>query len=183
MMRQMPRKKYVVVGAGIALAALVPLLISFLLEQHQKREAAAAYMEGVVLLKNQHRPSEGYWTGDIAELYRMGVIPRAMGEADSAPIRPLIDRPRPYHGYYFVAMETGPGPFWYESAEPLKQSARHENRYAYCAYPDDKGPPGRRIYLICPRGIFVKQAPQADTPQLRWPREIGTAESEWGIAR
>lgn len=47
-----------------------------------------------------------YWTRDVAGLFRNGLIPRKMAEADVAPIRPLVTKPVPYHGYFLRAIEA-----------------------------------------------------------------------------
>lgn len=45
-----------------------------------------------------------YWTGDVAGLYRYGMLPREIAEADTAPLNPLVPTPIPYKGWYFRAL-------------------------------------------------------------------------------
>src|SRR6185436_18466742 len=41
-----------------------------------------------------------FWTGDVTELYRYGLIEREVAEADASPLTPLCSSPIPFRGYY-----------------------------------------------------------------------------------
>jgi hypothetical protein len=123
--------------------------------------------------------NEGFWVGDITEFYRMGLLPKEMAEADTAPIRPLVDSPRPYHGYFVVAMETAPS-MNSESDEPLllKGKTRSKDTFAICIYPALEGRPDMKVNLLCAIGHYRRPS-DGNKPVLRWP--TGKWRSEWAI--
>ena len=118
-----------------------------------------------------------YWTGDIAGLYALGLIPREIAEADASPIKPLIDRPKPYHGYLFVALEWDDDAG--ESPDPFKQDTdgksgkvHHRGKFGWCAYPRSYGETSRNTYICSIGGAWggpLKRDTQG-APVLRWPR-------------
>jgi len=105
---------------------------------------------------------DGAWTGDVAELYRLGGIRRAIAEADAEPIRPLVPEPRPYHGYLFFAMDTGP------EGTDLKKRTRNRD-FAYCAFPADEGP-NQQVWLVCSGGFFGRKM-EGGLPIRTWPTD------------
>ena len=88
---------------ALGLAIGVPKLIAW----RQARERKAVYDEIVRPLYRPAPNEEGYWVGDVAELFRLGLISRELAEADTAPLNPLVPKPVPFHGYYVRAMESG----------------------------------------------------------------------------
>jgi len=121
----------------------------------------------------------GYWTGDVTELYRLGLMLRSVAEADTAPLKPLVDRPRPLQGYLFVALETGPSPDdWNSETLSLKGMSRSRDTYAFCAYPAEATRKDLPIYIACPFGVFVSRD-EAKKPITQWP--TGNWRSEWAI--
>ena len=130
------------------------------------------WMEGnTYRLRNWSSP-DGWWVGDVSEIYRQGGISRELGEADTAPIRPLVDTPKPFHGSYVRAMETGP------SGEQLKGKTRSKEMCAYCIYPAGADSPDQYIWLVCWYGIFRKSADRYE-PVVKWP--TGEWRREWSI--
>jgi len=160
-------------------AVLAGILTSGILLLSQRPKDTAVFMEAVNPLKAwrsaggyQHgswTASEGFWVGDVAELYRHGVLSRHVAEADTAPLHPLVDRPRPFHGYYLRAMEEGFGEI------PLKGKMWSTQGYAFCIYPAELRP-GARVWMVCDFGIFMKKAENTQ-PILRWP--AGGPAGEW----
>jgi hypothetical protein len=93
-----------------------------------------------------------FWTGDVAGLYSLGLIQREVAEADLKPINPLVPKPIPFHGYYFVALdrdesETPP--------EPLRQvtdknsgKVHHLRKFAFAAIPAEYKVTGRAFFIV-----------------------------------
>lgn len=116
------------------------------------------------------RFEEGYWTGDVAGLYERGRISRDIAEADFRPLKPLLEHPRPYHGYLFVALESGPDLRANSTEEsiPLKGSRFNKETFAFCAFPAKPGP-NKRVFMVGPGGEYVKTMP-GGVPVLEWPQ-------------
>jgi hypothetical protein len=147
--------------------------------QKPERDARAVYFDVVVKIKNGvcgYTSEEGFWTGDVAGLCELGVISREVAEADTAPLKPLVDRPRPYHGYFVVAMESSAssGGDWTQS-DVLKGKRRGRN-YGVCVYPAEDRRPDLPVYLVQPSGIYRK-ASEGNKPILQWPKD----RSGWSI--
>jgi hypothetical protein len=161
----------------LLLGILLGLIVPWLAEVNR-----SIYMDAVVRLKGGSRLSSGFWVGDVTELYRMGVISKEVAEADTAPLKPLIDRPRPYKGYYVRAMlsapSLAPGSDWNVESTSLKGQTVNQETYAFCIYPAEAGRPDLRIYITCPVGIFSKPS-EGNQPQLEWPK--GEWRRVWAI--
>src|SRR5258706_7965415 len=112
-----------------------------------------------------NRPGE-YWTGDVSGLHGLGLLDREIAEADAAPINRLTPQPRPYHGYYFVALESGDGR---SGPVPLKGLMRSKDSYGICAYPAEGNDVAKYVYLMCPgrtwRSFVARQRP------TQWPSD------------
>jgi hypothetical protein len=148
-------------AGGVVLAAS---LVFWIVAIHEESDAvlvsrAAQSFHGAASIENH---PDGLWTGDIAELYRFGGVRRAIAEADAAPIRPLVPHPRPYHGYLFFAMDTGP------DGIPLKRTPRNRE-YAYCAFPVNEGP-DQNVWLVCSTGFFGRRM-EGGKPIRDWPTD------------
>lgn len=142
------------------------------------RDASAVYFDVVVRIKNSscgYTAEEGAWNGDIAGLYELGVISREVAEADSAPLKPLVDRPRPYHGYFVVAMESSASNGDWSQSDTLKGKLRSRS-YGVCVYPAEDRRPDLPVYLVHPSGIHRK-ASLGNKPILQWPKD----RSDWSI--
>jgi hypothetical protein len=80
-----------------------------------------------------------FWTGDVAGLYKFGLIPRELAEADSAPVLPLVSQPIPWKGYFFRALtaddsETPPAPYQ-EDTDGKSGKVHSLSRFGFVAYP------------------------------------------------
>jgi hypothetical protein len=163
-------------GIGLAIGIVVYLA------GRGRTDRNAVFHQVVVELKNLHhkpgyRNSEGYWVGDVAELHRMGLISREVAEADSAPLRPLVNRPKPFHGYYVVAMES------YSEGDKetqLKGIQRNKGTFAFCIYPADQRQKGLSVYLVCPEAIYRKECDGSE-PILKWPKNIRGTGQWWMV--
>lgn len=100
-----------------------------------------------------------YWTGDVAGLYRFGLISRELAEADAAPLQPLTATPRPYQGYFFVA---------------LKPDADDGKAFVFCAFPAKYDPERRTptyIYIIGERAGALFKSDTKGAPVTRLPSD------------
>lgn len=92
-----------------------------------------------------------YWTGDVSGLYRFGLLERGVAEADAHPLVPLVPRPIPFHGYFFVVLtqdDTSIPPEIYGQETDLKSGrVHHRTKFAFCAYPAESGVTGDYIYV------------------------------------
>jgi hypothetical protein len=148
-----PRRRLYPVVFFVEMAAVLGLVVW--VDGFMRQSDAKTVSQAVGHLKVIDWAGQGLWSKDVAELYRRGQALREVGEADYAPITPLVDKPRPYHGYYFVAMEKGPDDYpW---------------AFAFCAFPADPGVVGD-VWLIYPGGHFRRKM-QGGTPILRWPSQ------------
>lgn len=149
-------------GAGLVIFIVCWFVVGYSESGAALVQRAAERFKGVAWFEGH---PDGAWTGDVTEFYRMGAIRRAVAEADAAPIRPLVEKPRPYHGYYFVAMETGPGNS--DDPVPLKPGPRSRESFAFCAFPAKEGP-DQQVWLVCPTGFFGRRM-EGGKPVLHWP--------------
>ena len=144
------------------------LALIFWLEERNR----SVYLDAVRHLKGGGYPESGYWVGDVTELYRLGIISQEVAEADTAPLKPLVDRPRPYAGYYIRAMLSGPtlrsGVDWNTETTSFKGLKTNKVTSAFCIYPAKAGRPDLPIYITCPVGIFMKPS-EGNQPILEWP--------------
>src|SRR5438876_8635612 len=86
---------------------------------------------------------EDFWTGDVAGLYRFGLIDREIAAADALPLFPRVPQPIPYMGYYFVAMEVddseSPPEELRQDTDKKSGKVHHRSKFAFCAYPAEPG--------------------------------------------
>src|SRR5581483_11619657 len=102
----------------------------------------AVYRQAVLPLKSTLINERGdYWVGDVAGLFELGRISRRVAEADTAPMKPLTDRPRPFNGYLVRAMETGPSDIADNDHPVLLKGRTHAKVCAFCIYPAERGTP------------------------------------------
>ena len=119
-------------------------MISRELDQRRIRENQRVVYEALSTIKNsrmdESRSGTGvFWTSDVAGLWHQGRrISRELAEADAAPLKPLVQNPRSYHGYFFVAMRP----------------EDTDEGYRIYAYPEEYGVSGRMTYLVTYLGIF-----------------------------
>jgi hypothetical protein len=161
----------VVLGGGITSLAVFG---------RSESDSSAVYFRAVVALKSPVISEEGdFWVGDVAELYRLGMISKDVAEADTAPIKPLVEKPKPFRGYFVRAMESAPSPSLDNPGTiSLKGKTKSRGTSAFCIYPAEGGKPERYVYIVCPWGIFRKPS-EGNKPILAWP--IGDARHPWAI--
>jgi hypothetical protein len=95
---------------------------------------------------------QDYWTGDVAGLYKFGLIPREIAEADAAPLVPLIPQPIPYKGCFFRTLradesETPPAPYQ-EDTDGRSGKVHSRMRFGFVAYPAGGMTASRRMWII-----------------------------------
>jgi hypothetical protein len=127
-----------------------------------------------------HYPSfkdKGYWVGDVTELYRLGKISRELAEADTAPLKPLVPKPIPFHGYYVRAMESGPSDFNDQPPVSFKGEQWCRDNFAILIYPAEPGP-GKHTYL--PNRLSLLHRSDEWSPVFRFPTDQERI-AHWGI--
>jgi len=93
-----------------------------------------------------------FWTGDVAGLYRLGLIERAVAEADLRPIIPLVPKPIPYRGYYFIALvrdesET-PHEDLRQDTDKKSGKVHHLSKFGFSASPAEYDVTGRDTFIV-----------------------------------
>ncbi|HLY08326.1 MAG TPA: DUF2950 family protein [Planctomycetota bacterium] len=126
-----------------------------------------------------------FWTGDVAGLYRYGLIERGVAEADVRPIHPLVPKPVPFHGYYFVSMLRD------ESEPPIEDlrldtdgrsgKVHHLLRFGFCAYPAEFGVTGRWTFIVNENNTVFWRRTNGD-PMDYWPCHEEQRQ-DWGLGR
>lgn len=95
---------------------------------------------------------QDYWTGDVAGLYRWGLIDRATAMADLRPIVPLCPRPVPRDGYFFVALELDrsldPPEAYRQTTDPASGPVHNLRRFGFIAIPAEPGVTGTLVAVI-----------------------------------
>ncbi len=116
---------------------------------------------------------QDFWTADVSGLYSIArLIDREVAEADARPRVPLVSKPIPYHGYYFVAMETDNSE---DQDETLRQytdkksgKVHHPAKFAFCAYPAEFGVTGRNTFIVNEGNTILWRHTGGD-PVIQWP--------------
>jgi len=166
------RRKALLVAAILVLGAPLTLVGVAVFNWLTEPDPQAIFRDAVQKLKSPLLNAQGdYWVGDVAELYRLGRVSRRVAEADTAPIKPLVERPRPLHGYFVRAMESGPDPNSATGGDtvPLKGKTQYRGTSAFCIYPASAGK-DLSVWIVCPTGIFRKPA-EGNAPVLEWPKD------------
>ncbi len=159
----------VVLGLGITVAYL----------RIQSRNRLILWEEVVRKLQASELNEEGFWVGDVTELYRLGRISRELAEADTAPLNPLVPTPIPFHGYYVRMMESGPSTTTLNDIPtPLKGQKRSRETFAICIYPAEAGP-DKPAWITCSFGMF-RRTPGANQPVLQFP-SLAERQAHWAI--
>jgi hypothetical protein len=152
-------------------------------ENHGTQERAAVQALGILRQAEEEFQSKDidkngvrdYWTGDVVGLYRYGLIPRELAEADAAPLQKLADHPRPYHGYLFLALDSD------DMDEPSAAGKVHNREtYWYCAFPKAYPETGQNTYLTgMPSGAVLDRSTNQGRVVLRWPNAEDRKENWW----
>ena len=164
---------------------LAVVLLAWYLVTLKSEERNDGYLVGEALnqirtasFRHPQYEKNGYWVGDVAGLHDLSGLPREIAEADAAPIVPLVPKPKPYHGYLFIALESLPsGDLNVDVArERTKGQTFDGESFAFCAYPAASGP--NKSVLLVSFGTFRKVM-DGGIPVKKWPSKI--LESGWGI--
>jgi hypothetical protein len=110
-----------------------------------------------------------FWTGDVAGLATYGLIDPGVARADLRPIVPLVPRPVPFHGYFFLALDVDesvtPPQAYRQATDATSGRVHHRDRFGFIAVPaDGEGP----IYFIN-EGNSLFQRRDGWTGPLAWP--------------
>src|SRR5262245_29797262 len=111
----------------LALLAVFAFSIPWGIRWKRSRSSKAVFDAAESIKKAQSLQTSSclYWTGDVARLYNLGLISKDVALADSNPIAPLVSTPQPFHGYLFIAMDSGPSP---NSEEPITLRGQKQNK-------------------------------------------------------
>ncbi len=95
---------------------------------------------------------QDFWTGDVAGLFRFGLIDRGMAMADLRPIVPLCTRPVPRDGYYYLALDVDasvdpPDPYR-QVTDAASGAVHHRDRFGFIAIPARYGVTGFPTVII-----------------------------------
>jgi hypothetical protein len=117
---------------------------------------------------------QDYWTGDVAGLYRFGLIERGLAEADDRPLIPLVRSPIPWHGYFVHLMgkddSVSPPEPYAQVTDAASGRVHHRTKVAVCLYPADPGKSGRYIFMLNDCGAIRRH---------EWPGPNGGAPKNW----
>ena len=191
--------------SSIALVATIILSLGVLAscdpiasnEQHAS-EAIRKIQEAVVAFRKDDADGnqvQDYWTADVTGLHTYGVLPKELAEADAAPLKPLVPTPKPYHGYYFIALEGDdtvmppnevvnydPPPRAYRKVTDQKGEKVHNySYYGFCAYPAEYGKSGKQTFVVYEEGTVYKFDAKGEVTKLL-PRGIVRPEVGWSKA-
>jgi hypothetical protein len=115
-----------------------------------------------------------FWTGDVAGLYKYGLIPREWAEADTAPLVPLVPEPIPYKGYYFKALmadDSMTPPALYRQDTDKKSGKVHNlERFGFVAYPAGGIAPAKYMWIVNENNS-VPRRPLTSPPTSNWPSD------------
>lgn len=185
-------------GAAVLTSLALHFLVLVPARLRDNERAAAAALKTLATAEADFRSNDrdgnrvnDYWTADVTGLFAIqsdgrpiALIDRAVAEADASPVQPLVSKPVPYHGYYFVALR-------FDDSNPLspKQPYRtdtdgqsgkvHNNScYGFCAYPAEYGRTGRMTFVINEGNTMFKRD-TAGKPEEAWPQDSEFQTSYW----
>jgi len=162
------------------------------MERHPHGRAANSYAAYVALknltqaetdFKFNDRDGNGiqdFWTADVTGLYsvdpgngQIQLIDRRLAEADARPLKALVPKPIPYHGYYFVALDVdeseNPPESFRQDTDKKSGKVHHLNKFAFCAYP--AGPESGHEIMIISQGNQVFGRWDLTSPPRNWPTD------------
>ena len=128
--------------------------------------------------------SPSFWTGDVAGLYPQGEwLSRSLAEADARPLKPLVERPKPKSGYYFVAMDadgsTSPAEPYRQRSDGTGAKVLHPKKFAFCAYPAECPVRGYQVYIINQDATLWCRNTTEPKPTLTWPSDDDHTQHDW----
>jgi hypothetical protein len=127
-----------------------------------------------------------FWTADLSELYRLGLIQRQLATADVRPRARIVPQPIPFSGYFFEALtadasESPPEPYC-KNTDGKSGAVHHLHKFGFVAYPAEPGVTGNWIYIVNENnsvwsipavGNTVPQHWPSDSEAMRWNRCSG----------
>ena len=100
------------------------------------------------------------------------LLKRRLAEADATPVKPIVERPVPLHGYYFVALRVGSqwgNPFLYrQDTDGTGRKVHNQNSLGFCAYPAVYDGRHRRTFIIN-EGNVIYSLDNEGKPITIWP--------------
>ena len=119
-----------------------------------------------------------FWTGDVAGLFRYGLIERSVAEADAHPLVPLVPRPIPKDGYYFVALDRdepmNPPVEYRQETDKKSGKVHNRSKFGFCAYPAEPGVTGNFIYVVNENNSVFRAAASLPVPTSWFTQEERT---------
>ena len=122
-----------------------------------------------------------YWTDDVVGVFRgnLNTRRRTLAEADAAPLTPLIPKPVPFHGYYFLALEREytdfPPEAYPQDASKSDRKVLNLDGFAICAYPAEYDLRHRRTFIV-DQDWIVYSVNNGGKPVTEWPTDAELAE-------
>ncbi len=171
--------------AGVSALLVLPAYRSS--QRHSNEQSASAALKTLATAEADFRANDrdenkvqDFWTGDVAGLYYLKpqgsdepvkLIEKAIADAD--PSRPGA---KPFHGYWFVAMDKD------EDGKPYRQDTEgvgtkgllkyHPSKFAFCAYPAEPGVTGVAVFALNENNTIFKNL-VTKAAVLKWPSEDG----------
>lgn len=168
------------VFAGLALACGLAFTIRYLILEWRNRneQTAAAMLKLLTVAEVDFRSNDrddnqinDFWTGDVAGLFRFGLIDREVAEADAAPLQSLVPTARPYHGYFLCVLvtdETGAPYAGPSDGKDRRGAVYNTSKFGFCAYPANYPTSGRWTFIVNEGNTIFKQD-AGGKPVLRYP--------------
>jgi hypothetical protein len=149
---------------------------------HENERHASAALKTLTVanvdFRSNDRDNNGvndFWTGDVASLYDLK--PRGSQEPvklilqEVAAADPSRPGGRPYHGYWFVAMEKDENGEPYRQASGGKDSGEKKyntSKFGFCAYPAEPGVTGKAVFIVNEGNTIFKRTRKL-VPILEYP--------------
>ena len=115
-----------------------------------------------------------FWTADVAGLYKFGLIPKELAEADASPLHPLVPKPVPYKGYLFKALLSDlsalPPAEYRQWTDQASGKVHHLEKFGFVAFPADSLGPGYRLYIVNENNTVFPRA-YTPAPPSDWPTD------------
>ncbi len=168
MLKRLGGNDGVVWGAAMLVGLAGAFMFWYLPWKHDRDRSAP--LQIMMAIRSGVQTPEGFWVADLAGLHEQGRMPRDIAEADARPLTPLAPQPRPYHGWYVVAMETGAclATGDDDTPDPLKSDKRHKENFGFCIYPADASLADYQPWIVGRLGTYRKSTP-GSAPVLHWP--------------
>jgi hypothetical protein len=117
---------------------------------------------------------QDFWTGDVAGLYKLGLIPREIAEADVAPLERLCPKPVPYRGYLFASMDVDRSAgiderIYRRDTDGSGRKVHNHSKFGFSAFPAEPGVSGTYSFFINEGNTIFRKK---DGERLRaWPED------------